>query len=495
MVADQEWRWVVQQLTLSMGSDVIILGDFNWLCDDLLRLVEGAALCAEDSSASLQLWGESLSLLGLDWCAQWHVSDLGLTINFLPLSEEPNHGSLWWLIQLWYLSLRYCYPDLEWRLLWPKVRGISQELPSFLLSCRYHRTPTLHIDTVQVNRMPSGSLMAMKGALRYMLHRLSHFTTKPQGMLEQVKSQLLQSLPYPLPLAELARVRQTPVRTLQRQLGDQGTTYNQLLEEVRRSQAQSLLSDRRLTTSEISLRLGYKDAPSFQRVFRKWFGVTPGHYRQCYYEPLSLIQEQHAVSLYYAISHSDMRVQHHSQGSRVWICLKNLAFGKLVTIHGEDKDGVWRPYEATFERTLGDGFEIWSTSCLPVHDPFRFYINYRVDGQTYVDNNGGKGYCLDGPILLGLHQVVCHQLISVVAPNGDACVLVRLFSRSGWDRVRVVGLPTQSLVGLEHPHGWEWQGLINWSDGNKPMSFEFESSNGHRLIFDNAGVGFFPKRL
>lgn len=59
VVADQEWRWVVQQLTLSMGSDVIILGDFNWLCEDLLRLVEGAALCAEDSSASLQLWGKA----------------------------------------------------------------------------------------------------------------------------------------------------------------------------------------------------------------------------------------------------------------------------------------------------------------------------------------------------------------------------------------------------------------------------------------------------
>lgn len=494
-VDDQKWRWVVQQLTRSMGSEAVRLGDSQWQCDELLRLTEGAAQCADNSSAALQLWGESLSLLGLDWCAQWQVSDLGLTIDFRPLNDEPNPAPLWWLIQLWHVSLRDSYPELGWRLLWPKLRNVPQEHPHFLLACRYHSTPTLHIQGTQPRGECPAPLMAMKGALSGLVYRLSHLSTRSEGLLEQVKRQLLHALPHPLSVAELARLRQTPIRTLQRQLGDQGTTYNQLLEEVRRTQALSLLSDRRITTSEISQRLGYGDAPSFQRAFRKWFGVTPGHYRQRYHDPLSLVQGLHAVSLYYAVSHADMGAPHHCQGVRVWVCLKNIAFGKSVTIHGEDKDGVWRPYDATFERTLGEGIEIWSTSSLPVHDPFRFYIKYRVDGQTHVDNNGGQDYCLDGPLLLGSHLAVCHQLISVMDRVGTPWVLVRLFSRTGWERVRVSGVPAHPLAGREHAHGWEWQGLVPWPDENKPMTFEFDRDDGHRLLLDNAGLGFFPQRL
>ena len=68
-------------------------------------------------------------------------------------------------------------------------------------------------------------------------------------------------------------------RTLQRRLQDEGTRYQQLLDDTRRELAGQYLSQANLTLLEISYLLGFADPSNFYRAFRRWFDATPSEYR------------------------------------------------------------------------------------------------------------------------------------------------------------------------------------------------------------------------
>ena len=68
-------------------------------------------------------------------------------------------------------------------------------------------------------------------------------------------------------------------RTLQRRLGEQGTSFELVLDDLRREQSVSLLRDRSLAVDEVAFLLGYSEPSTFYRAFRRWHGVTPGKYR------------------------------------------------------------------------------------------------------------------------------------------------------------------------------------------------------------------------
>ncbi|WP_337262785.1 MULTISPECIES: helix-turn-helix transcriptional regulator [unclassified Serratia (in: enterobacteria)] len=489
------WHWLLQQLTNATGQEVLKLGDSMWRCEDLLRLVESAAASSKNNNISLQKWCESLRLLNLGWYPVWQESGLSFSITFKALSQSANLTPLWWLLQIWYLSLSRIYPSLEWRLAWPQSQKTTIPLHFRLLPSHYAIHPTLHVGTKQQQNPQSH----LNDILSKLLHHLSQQGSQPQGLLEQVKQQLTQALPTPPQLSELAALHRTPPRTLQRKFRTLGTSYNQLLEEVRRNNAISLLSVKHFTTQQVGQQLGYRDTPSFQRAFRKWFSMSPGQYRQQYYESTSRHDDElPAVSLYYAIRQERRKAPYHCDGARIWIALRNLSFVKSVTVVGEDKDGLWRPYSATFERALSKELELWSTSNLPVHAPFRFHIKYQVGGKTHIDNDRGHDYCLDGPVLLGSQPAVCHQLIRVVGAEGKNSVLVRLFSRDEWSRVNVVchdNAPPLPLHGRQHSGAWEWQGIIDYPDTHLPLIFHFHQVGGAKLILDNNGVGYSPQCL
>ena len=69
-------------------------------------------------------------------------------------------------------------------------------------------------------------------------------------------------------------------RTLHRKLRQQGTTFTELLEQVRRQLATELLAGTTMDVQRISELLGYSDATAFGRAFRRWMGQTPARWRQ-----------------------------------------------------------------------------------------------------------------------------------------------------------------------------------------------------------------------
>ncbi|WP_265447805.1 AraC family transcriptional regulator [Flexivirga meconopsidis] len=67
----------------------------------------------------------------------------------------------------------------------------------------------------------------------------------------------------------------TSSRTLQRQLSQEGTSFQAVLANTREKLARHYLTRDDLRTSEIAFLLGYNDTNSFYRAFKAWTGVTP----------------------------------------------------------------------------------------------------------------------------------------------------------------------------------------------------------------------------
>lgn len=64
-------------------------------------------------------------------------------------------------------------------------------------------------------------------------------------------------------------------RTMQRRLGDAGTTFRRELNLVRCELARNYLRDARLQVVDIALLLGYSEHSAFTRAYREWTGRTP----------------------------------------------------------------------------------------------------------------------------------------------------------------------------------------------------------------------------
>jgi AraC-like DNA-binding protein len=69
-------------------------------------------------------------------------------------------------------------------------------------------------------------------------------------------------------------------RSLQRRLSEAGTTYQQLLDDVRETVACELLGRTNLDSGEIAFLLGFEELNSFNRAFSAWKGTTPLRWRQ-----------------------------------------------------------------------------------------------------------------------------------------------------------------------------------------------------------------------
>src|SRR5262245_46887291 len=69
-------------------------------------------------------------------------------------------------------------------------------------------------------------------------------------------------------------------RTLRRRLAQCGSSYREVLEDVRRERALLLLRDERLSIAAVAERLGFDDASAFARSFRGWMGVSPASHRR-----------------------------------------------------------------------------------------------------------------------------------------------------------------------------------------------------------------------
>lgn len=69
------------------------------------------------------------------------------------------------------------------------------------------------------------------------------------------------------------------LRSLQRKLQSNGTSYKDLLDNMRRKLTLEYLQQPHLSITEISYMVGFSNVGNFNRAFKRWTGATPTQYR------------------------------------------------------------------------------------------------------------------------------------------------------------------------------------------------------------------------
>lgn len=80
-------------------------------------------------------------------------------------------------------------------------------------------------------------------------------------------------------MTSIARQLGMSERTLHRRLAEEGVSYQELVDEVRKAAAGRYLDESALAIGEIAYLLGYSEPAAFHRAFKRWYGTTPEQFR------------------------------------------------------------------------------------------------------------------------------------------------------------------------------------------------------------------------
>jgi AraC-like DNA-binding protein len=69
-------------------------------------------------------------------------------------------------------------------------------------------------------------------------------------------------------------------RTLSRKLAERGTSYREIVDNLRKELALRYLQDDRLSSTEIAFLLGYNELSTFNHALKRWTGMTPTQHRR-----------------------------------------------------------------------------------------------------------------------------------------------------------------------------------------------------------------------
>ncbi|MCP4440641.1 MAG: AraC family transcriptional regulator [Aureispira sp.] len=103
---------------------------------------------------------------------------------------------------------------------------------------------------------------------------------KPLSFSKNVEQAILRQSNLALPqIEDIARTLNMSTRTLQRKLKAEDTSFQNILDEIRKNLALEYLQDSTIPVKEISFLLGYNEVSAFGRALKRWTGKTPTQYR------------------------------------------------------------------------------------------------------------------------------------------------------------------------------------------------------------------------
>lgn len=100
-----------------------------------------------------------------------------------------------------------------------------------------------------------------------------------EGIASKVRRILLSTPGQFPPVDAVASHLATSTRTLSRSLREIGTSYQRILDEVRKEMAIEYLRNSNLPIEEIAALVGYSDPSNFRKAFRRWTTQAPSYYR------------------------------------------------------------------------------------------------------------------------------------------------------------------------------------------------------------------------
>lgn len=117
--------------------------------------------------------------------------------------------------------------------------------------------------------------------LRDHADRLLQKLAPGDSLVERIRAQLLESLKEgPLTAEAVAASMGITRRTLTRRLRQEGTSFTELLEDIRHQAALHYLDTTDHSLDDIAFLVGFSESSAFVRAFKRWQGASPTAYRR-----------------------------------------------------------------------------------------------------------------------------------------------------------------------------------------------------------------------
>jgi AraC-like DNA-binding protein len=100
------------------------------------------------------------------------------------------------------------------------------------------------------------------------------------GVAGKVRGFLLARLGRNMSLDDIAAHIKIPERTLRRKLREEGTSFREIVDQLRAEVAVKYLRDTEMTMDDIACALGFSETANFRHAFRRWKRSSPRDFRQ-----------------------------------------------------------------------------------------------------------------------------------------------------------------------------------------------------------------------
>ncbi|MBV1919453.1 MAG: AraC family transcriptional regulator [Pseudomonadales bacterium] len=144
----------------------------------------------------------------------------------------------------------------------------NQSSTSMVLENRYLDTPLIQ------------NALSLSEFLKSSLRELMESDIKNSSLNAQIRSIISKGYGNNFPdFSVVCEKLNIAPQTLRRRLKDENTSYQEIKDSIRKDATIYYLSKPELTIDEIAMLMGFSEASSFHRAFKKWMGKTPGVYR------------------------------------------------------------------------------------------------------------------------------------------------------------------------------------------------------------------------
>jgi len=128
-------------------------------------------------------------------------------------------------------------------------------------------------------RLASGNKHLARLNDQYILRYLAGLNN--QELHQRVKGVFVDLLPSGhISVKRVARRLNMSKRSLQRKLHEEGMTFSELVDEVRRELAEGYIRDPGINLMEVAFILGFSVYSSFSRAYKRWTGISPAEGRR-----------------------------------------------------------------------------------------------------------------------------------------------------------------------------------------------------------------------
>ncbi|MGZ5866944.1 MAG: AraC family transcriptional regulator [Xanthobacteraceae bacterium] len=162
-----------------------------------------------------------------------------------------------------------------------RPRGARKDVEVFDCPVRYGQSEnTLVFDVEWLNGTPNLGNEVTFSEVSQLCGRLLSELKLSTGLAGKVREIFLASLGQPTSFDLVAeRLKMSP-RTLRRKLEQEGTSFRELIDELRAHAAIKYVRDTDLTIEDIAYALAFSDAAAFRHAFRRWTKSAPHEFRR-----------------------------------------------------------------------------------------------------------------------------------------------------------------------------------------------------------------------